>query len=230
MKRMMCQSMVRWMLVLTFGLWLAGCAAITGRYEPEAPVMLFNGRNLDGWRYFSEDPAVPMGDVWSVQDGVLICKGLPMGYIYTDKAYKNYHLIVEWRWQPGTEGGNSGVLLHTTPNVPSGRGIWPKCLEAQLRKDQAGDFVFLGETIKVDDQEARQQGIAIPRLVPDVENPLGEWNRMEIICKGDAVTIWVNNELVNHGYQGSADSGHIALQSEGAPIHFRNIQLLPLDQ
>ena len=75
---------------------------------------LFNGECLEGWDYFLVDPDVKMEDVWSVKDGLLVCKGEPMGYCCTKKEFENFKLIVEWRWAPGKKPGNSGVLLRIT--------------------------------------------------------------------------------------------------------------------
>lgn len=52
---------------------------------------------------------------------------------------------------------------------------------------------------------------------------------MEIICQGDEIKVHVNGDLVNHATICSVTRGAIALQSEGAPVHFRNITLTPLD-
>src|SRR5438874_152198 len=61
------------------------------------PIQLFNGKDLTGWTYASKDESTKMADVWSVQDGVLHCKGKPVGYIRTDKDYTNFLLKVQWR-------------------------------------------------------------------------------------------------------------------------------------
>jgi hypothetical protein len=62
----------------------------------------------------------------------------------------------------------------------------------------------------------------------DVEKPVGEWNRMEIVCDGDSITCLLNGVLVNAGRQSSLKSGKILLQSEGAEIFFRKIEVRPL--
>jgi hypothetical protein len=61
-----------------------------------------------------------------------------------------------------------------------------------------------------------------------VEKPLGEWNRYEITCKGDTIELKVNGVKVNEGSRAERTKGKIALQSEGAPISFRNIKLTPI--
>ena len=91
----------------------------------EKPVMLFNGRDLKGWTYHLDKPDVKMEDVWSVKDGVLRCKGQPVGYLLTKKNdFENYVLELEWRWPE--KGGNNGVLVHVTK--PGALGVWPKSL------------------------------------------------------------------------------------------------------
>src|SRR4030095_1682816 len=100
---------------------------------------LFNGKDLSGWTWVSSKEGVKAEEVWSVKDGVLICKGQPAGYIRTEKDdYANYILELEWRFPEGSKGGNSGVLLHTS--TPKAIGIWPKSLEAQLFHQNAGDI------------------------------------------------------------------------------------------
>ncbi|MDW8107200.1 MAG: DUF1080 domain-containing protein, partial [Armatimonadota bacterium] len=49
---------------------------------------LFNGRDLSGWKAYLADPNAKMEDVWRVEDGILICKGTPLGYLYTENDYK----------------------------------------------------------------------------------------------------------------------------------------------
>jgi hypothetical protein len=192
----------------------------------EKPVALFNGRDLTGWTYHLDKPDVRMKDVWSVRDGVLICKGKPVGYLLTKKKdFENYVLTLEWRW-PG-EGGNNGALVHVT--TPGELGVWPKCLEVQLANGEAGDFWVIGTTIDVENADKRRQDRRHLNLSDGDEKPLGKWNRMEITCRGDEVLVKVNSKLVNHATNLSQSKGAIALQSEGTPIEFRNIKLKKLD-
>jgi len=189
-------------------------------------VKLFNGKDLGNWTYVLQDSNVKMEDVWSVEDGVIICKGRPAGYIRTKDDYENYVLTLEWRWKPGTNGGNSGVLLHSSS--PGAIGVWPKSLEVQLGAGDAGDFWVIGETIEVENAADRVKGRRHLNLTDGSEKPLGEWNTMEITAHGDEVTVKVNGELVNKATKLSATKGAISLQSEGAEIHFRNIVLKPV--
>ena len=201
-------------------LLLAGCAA--------TPTSLIAGPDLAGWDHYLTDPAVTKAQVWSVRDGVLICKGLPKGYLRTRESYSDFRLSLEWRWRPGGRPGNSGVLLFA--GGPADLKPWPRCLEAQLMAGKAGDFVLIGKgvDIKVPRQAERQDSIIISRLRKGLERPVGQWNRMEILSRGGCVTVWVNGALANRGRECSERSGPICLQSEGREIHFRRVRILRL--
>lgn len=192
----------------------------------KAPVELLHANDLDNWTFDLEDPNGKIPDVWSVKDGVLSCKGRPAGVLRTKEDYSNYVMDVEWRWPPGTEGGNNGVLVHSS--TPRTLGIWPRSIEVQLKKDDAGDFWIIGTTLHVPNEETRKQGRRHINLTDGSEKPMGEWNHMEITCRGNEVIVKVNGTLVNHATDCNVTSGAICLQSEGAPIEYRNVRLRPL--
>lgn len=187
-------------------------------------IRLFNGKNLDDWEYRSEDKSTPLQNVWSVKNGVLVCTGEPTGYIFTARHdFENYLLNVEWRW-PG-KGGNSGVFVHYSEEV----GASPKALEVQLASGDAGDFwAGDGVDLDVENEDARKSGPRYKNLTDRSEKPLGEWNAMQVICRGDEVIVKINGELVNHATRCTERKGPIALQSEGTPIEFRNVELRKL--
>ena len=56
------------------------------------------------------------------------------------------------------------------------------------------------------------------RGVKDVEKPVGEWNRIEVVCDGDTITNLVNGIVVNRGTGSNRTKGKIQFQSEGAEI------------
>jgi hypothetical protein len=49
-----------------------------------------------------------------------------------------------------------------------------------------------------------------------------------IEARGRAVTVWVNGDLVNHGFDATADRGRIAIQAEGTEVEFRRVEIGPL--
>ena len=197
-----------------------------GTPQPRKTIKLFNGQDLSNWTWHTLDENAPAENTWSVEDGLLVCGGKPNGYIRTKDEYENYRLTLEWRWPEGSQGGNNGVLIHTT--AAKELGVWPKSLEVQLAHGNAGDFWVIGTTIEVPDAGKRVMGRRHLNLTDDSEKPVGEWNKMEILARGAEVTVKVNGELVNEARQVSQTRGAICLQSEGAPIQFRNIELRPL--
>jgi len=192
---------------------------------PKEKIMLWNGKDLTGWKPFTNDEKTDVTKTWSIADGVISCEGKPAGYLRTDSDYANYLLHVEWRW-PG-KGGNSGVLIHMS--IPD--NVWPKSLECQLHSGNAGDFWVIGgvETSEHAKAGQRVNGRRTVKLKDSSEKPIGQWNTYDIICKEDWVVVLVNGVLQNVATGCSVTSGKICLQSEGTPIEFRNIYLEPLE-
>lgn len=187
-------------------------------------IKLFNGENLNGWTYHLRDENVEMADVWSVEDGVLICAGKPAGYIRTEESYTNYILTLEWKFDPAKGPGNSGVLLRMVGEDK----VWPKSVEAQLQHRNAGDFWNIDKfPMKV--AEDRTRGRHTKKVSETNEKPLGEWNKYRIVVDGGHVQLFVNGLLQNEATEVEEVAGKICLQSEGAEIHFRNIELQVLD-
>lgn len=205
----------------------AGAAGPASVREPRTsgkPIELFNGKDLDGWIYRSPDKTTSMEKVWPVRDGWLHCTGKPTGYIFTKRPdFENYVLDVEWRW-PG-EAGNSGVFVHYSEKP----GAAPTGLEVQLASGDAGDF-WAGDGVEldVDNEGSRKSGQRYKNLTDGSEKPLGKWNAMQIICRGDELTVNINGDLVNHATHCTERKGAVALQSEGTPIEFRKVELRKL--
>lgn len=201
---------------------------------------LFNGRNLDGWHIdvpqMDKDPNVK--SPFLVRDGLLVSLGTPGGHLITDEVYENYRLEVEYRF--AATPGNCGVLVHaSTPRALY--DMFPKSIEVQMMHENAGDFWCIVEDIRVPDMESRrgpkeEWGVTegkqrrILNLTDGSEKQVGEWNRMEIECLNNSIKVWVNGELVNHGFDGTARKGQIALQAEGSEVEFRQVVLTPLTE
>lgn len=210
-----------------------------GMTESDTETMsLFNGEDLSGWH--ADVPAMDENpdttDAFVVRDGMLVSLGDPRGHLITDEEYSDYRLDVEYRF-PG-EPGNCGVLVHaSTPRALY--EMFPQSIEVQMMHENAGDFWVIVEDITVPNMVDRRgpeeewgiregENRRIVNLTDDSENPLGEWNRMMIETLGDSVKVWVNGDLVNFGYDATAESGHIALQAEGAEVEFRKVELTPI--
>lgn len=187
--------------------------------KPEK-VELFNGEDLTGLSVYIEDESYNKDSVFMVKNGMLYTTGVPKGYIQTDGEYENYKLNVEWRWV--AEPANSGVLLHKIGKDK----LWPTCIEAQLMSQNAGDFVAMGGRFK---EWVDTTSLVVAKREESNEKPAGEWNRYEITCDGNSITLYVNGILQNEATETSLTKGKICLQSEGGPVEFRNLYLIPLD-
>lgn len=62
----------------------------------------------------------------------------------------------------------------------------------------------------------------------DVSSPFGEWTRIECFCKGDKLTYKINGKVVNEGYGAALTKGKILIQTEGAELYVRKVELTPL--
>jgi len=207
-------------------------AVMADEHKCTRSIQLFNGKNLAGWQAHLVDPDAKMEEVWSVEDGILVCKGEPFGFLYTKKAFTNYKLIVEWRWAPGEEPGNSGVLMRVTGDPPT---FLTKCVEAQLKHGDAGDvwafygFDVAGDKDRFVDVEHESLGrLKGVRKMKNAEKPAGEWNRYEITLQGDKLILMINGEKINEAKGLTVEAGAIGLQSEGGIIHFRTVELIPV--
>jgi hypothetical protein len=183
-------------------------------------VQLFNGKDLSNWVFKLKDPGVDPASVFTIRNGVIHITGSPFGYMRTKSIYSDYKLHVEWRWP--SEATNSGVFVHAQkPDT-----IWLKCVECQLKAENAGDFVCMNGA---DMNERTDKSIrSVKKLAPSSEKPTGEWNTIEVTCKGNTIEVHVNGILQNKGTNVNLSEGSICLQSEGKDIEFRNVFLTKL--
>ncbi|WP_026808922.1 3-keto-disaccharide hydrolase [Arenibacter latericius] len=221
------------LLGFTFVIAASVCSA-------QESISLFNGKDLTGWHV-----DVPQMDnnpnarnPFIVRNNQLVSLGEPQGHLITDDNYSNFRLKVEYRF-PG-KPGNCGVLVFaSTPR--SLYDMFPKSIEVQMMHENAGDFWCIVEDITVDNMEEKRGpkadwGITegklrrIKKLTDGSENPLGEWNYMTIECLDNEIKVWLNGDLVNHGYNATANSGQIAIQAEGAEVEFRKVMLTPIKE
>lgn len=199
---------------------------------------LFNGKNLKGWHVdvpeMDKNPNAI--NPFIIRNGMLVSLGTPGGHLITDAIYKDFKIEVQYRF--AGKPGNCGLLVFaSTPRALY--EMFPKSIEVQMEHTNAGDFWCIQEDIEVPDMESRRGAKArwgvngdklrkIERLVQDVEKPVGEWNKMVVECEGNDIKVWVNDIFVNHGFNCTAGSGSIALQSEGSEVEFRKVALTKL--
>ncbi len=194
---------------------------------------LFNGKDISGWYTYlktkgkDNDPDT----VFSVQNGLLKITGKEFGYLVTERSFGNFHLVVEFKWgekkYPPREDKvrDNGICYYV---VPSDK-VWPRSVECQIQEGDCGDFWLIDSVTAVVD--GVQQGpTKNTRVVKkkDNEKPSGEWNRIEVIADNGRCTHIVNDVVVNEATNASLRTGRILIQSEGAEIYYRKIEIKEL--
>ncbi len=228
--------MNRFMLVVFVAFTVFSCQKDSGSVTKS----LFNGTDLKGWHVdvpvMDENPDAI--NPFIIRDSMLVSLGTPRGHLITDSIFQNYRLKAEYRF-PG-DPGNCGVLMHaSTPRALA--GMFPKSIEVQMLHENAGDFWCILEDITVPNMEERRgpkeewsitEGSRrrIPNLTDGSEKPLGEWNTMIVECVADTIKVWVNDDLVNFGYDCTATKGQIAVQAEGSEVEFRKLEITPIEK
>ena len=183
------------------------------------------------WSYYSSDPDSQRQQVWTEEDGVLVCSGSPLGYLYSNVEFDDFVLTLEWRWPADKEPGKGGVLVRMTGE----HKIWPKSLEAQINAGDAGDFwgldgytlVGAADRTRSIDHESFGK-LTNVKKTQAVEKPPGQWNTYKIVAEGDTVTLTINGTEVNRATGCAPRRGKVCLTSEGTEIHFRAVKIVPL--
>ncbi|TWU47161.1 hypothetical protein Poly51_49590 [Rubripirellula tenax] len=178
--------------------------------------------------------------------GIAIGSGQPIGVTRTKRSYKNFELSIEWQHQ--TDGGNSGVFawvpMSALENLPPDdlpdSGIEIQMLDHgftdqyERRTGKPGDwFSTNGDIFAVGKSTMKP----FPPLSPNgsrsfpsknLSKGFGKWNHYYVRAIDGEVRLWVNGEEVSGGNKCQPDEGYLCLESEGAPIHFRNIRVREL--
>ncbi len=218
---------------LPLSLALALMAGLSGAVRADDPVRLFNGQDLKGWYTYipHKDGSEPRQDprqVFRVEDGLIHVSGEEFGCLTTEQEFENYRLLVEFKWgekrYPPRENAkrDSGILLH----VVGPDKVWPRSIECQIQEGDCGDFWMVDGTELTVRGERHKGGRAIK--TQDGEKPKGAWNTIEVLCDGGRITNIVNGVVVNEGTDASVTRGKILLQSEGAEVFYRKVELSPL--
>lgn len=235
-------------------------------------VRLFNGKNFDGWYMYIKDRGrnTDPKKVFTVENGVIHISGEEWGCITTNEEFRNYKLVVEYKWGDKTYGSrlnnarDNGILFHSKGADGVYSGAWMQSIECNVIEGGTGDFLVLGNkgpdfllTAQVAPEKQNGSYIYQPGGDPvtinggrinwsgrdpdwkdekgfrgrnDVEHSIGEWNRLECIVRGNDIFIYLNGMLVNHAIYSRPGEGHIQIQSEGAEIFYRRVDLTPLPE
>lgn len=177
-------------------------------------------------------------DTWRNEKDLLICKGLPIGVMRSEKQYENFILLVEWRHMDA--GGNSGVFVWSDAK-PNEKSRLPGGVEVQmLELDWVNQHIKDGVKPPIAYVHGELFGVGGVETVPDnprgtrsksIENRAigkGKWNSYTVVCVDGTIKLSVNGKFVNGISKSTIKKGYLCLESEGAEIHFRNFKLIEL--
>ncbi len=199
--------------------------------------LLFDGISLNGWRTYQNRES----DSWSVQNGVLHCKGSASDKsdlradLITNDQFQNFELSVDWIISPQ---GNSGIIYLLNEKNKASYMSGP---EYQIIDDK-------GYPGKLEDWQKTGANYAMNPAPEAAPHPVGEWNNTRIVVNKGQVQHWLNGKKVVEYSIGSdkwkqekalgkwkdtpdygmTEKGHIALQDHGSEAWFRNIKIRQL--
>lgn len=194
--------------------FLLAAAAVTPEEAKEGFVPLFDGKTLNGW---SGDPRL-----WTVRDGAIVgsTEGVELSHnsflIYKKQPFSDFVL----RLQVKLRNHNSGV---------------------QFRSEELPDYVVRGyqADMALDNwwggvyEEKGTRGVMVNGWKGKADKVVrrGDWNDLEITCKGDLIQIRVNGLLTAELHDSVRLTGILALQLHRGPpmqVEFRNIRIRTL--
>lgn len=161
---------------------------------------LFNGKDLQGWQ--------PVHSVtFEVKDGNLhLAKG--MGWLRTEKKYKDF--ILEFEWRALEEQYDSGFFLRAGLDGKP----WPKDgWQLNLSSKQVGALVKGYKTV-------------VPAETPKA--PLNKWVKFRVEVKGVKIKLIVDGEDAWESDKLDAESGYLGIQAEDKAFDFRNLRVQEL--
>ena len=191
---------------------------------------LFNGKDLSNWVDVNTSH-----ETWWFEDGLLKCKGLPIGVTRSEKQYENFILEIEWRHMEA--GGNSGVFIWSegrpAPEKSLPKGMEVQMLELNYSKMHnrhpgyvSGELFGANGLTVVPDNPRGPRSMSLEYHC----KPAGEWNKYVVVAVDGTVKLSINGKFVNGVQKASVKKGYLCLESEGAEIHFRNMRIMELHQ
>ena len=199
-----------------------GKAQLSEQERKEGFVLLFNGKNLEGWQ--------GSVDGYLVQDGKIICKTKGGGNLLTQKEFSDFILRFEYKLPPG---GNNGVGIR----APAKGNPAYDAMEIQILDDSAPRYQHL----KPEQYNGSIYGAVAAKR--GHLKPVGQWNSMQIKAQGTQITITLNGAVIvdadtskiepkaihGHSLRGlTRPRGHVGFLGHGAPVEFRNIRIKEL--
>lgn len=193
------------------------------------------------------------------QDGenLIRISGEVNGSLATTETFENYHLRMVFKWGDKVYSRqNSGLLYHSFGEFGKALGTWMPNIEFQMMHQNLGDtYLMANTTAKTEVVEEDGEYIFTPGTEPqqfgeqykgqlirkssDNENPVGQWNTIELFCYGRTAVHVVNGTIVmvnqstgthENGNINPLTSGKIQIQSEGAELFIKSIDIKPITE
>jgi hypothetical protein len=219
----------------------AGLLPILAAFVPGADdgkedgfVPLFNGRDLTGWVNVNCAPST-----FFVKGDEIVTTGKPTGFLRTAKQYENFIAEFDWMHVNTKEVGNSGFFVWADPlpavGTPYTRGIEVQVLVNLEYKNKKGQVTATshGDLFSIwgaDCTPDRPHPDGWKRCLPSENRAKGggEWNHYKVVANDGALKLHVNGKEVSGVSACRPRKGYLALESEGAECHFRNLKIKEL--
>ncbi|MEM7476186.1 MAG: sulfatase-like hydrolase/transferase [Planctomycetota bacterium] len=204
-----------------------------------------------GWRSLGKNDFTNVNcdeDTWRWERGVAYCTGNPVGVIRSKKILSNFEMVCEWKHKK--KGGNSGVFLwasqESIDNLAAGKGRLPNGIEVQVLDLGYAELYLQGGNGRKADWFTSHGDVfptgpakmkPFPPVAPNgrrsfpsknLTNDVNQWNHYYIRAINGEVRLWVNGEEVSGGTECEPAEGYLCLESEGAPVEFRNLRIREL--
>ena len=172
-----------------------------------------------------------------VKGDEIITTGEPTGFLRTDKQYENFVMEFDWMHVEKTKMANSGLFVWGDPlpgvGTPYTRGIEVQVLINFAPKDgwatSHGD-IFSIHGARCTPDRVHPVNPKMERCLPS-ENRVkggGEWNHYKVTANDGAIKLEVNGKEVSGVSKCNPRKGYLALESEGAECHFKNLKIKEL--
>ena len=221
---------------------------LTAQETGSLPKAFIDGNGPD-WKTLGEADFTRVNcdvETWTWKDGVTYCTGKPVGVLRMKEPLTNFEMVLEWRHR--RSGGNSGVFLWSPlevltdlpPNKLPAAGIEVQILDHGYKeqyekqaKKKADWFTTNGDVFPVGKSKMKP----FPPLSPsgdrsfprkELSKGIDQWNHYYIRAVNGEVRLWVNGEEVSGGTNCEPKTGYLCLESEGAPVEFRNLRIRQL--
>jgi hypothetical protein len=244
---------MRVLLRLGLRVGIAGMACLASTFaaaeeKADLPKAFIDGTG-PGWRALGEADFVNVNcdpNTWTWSDGTVRCTGKPVGVTRSKKPYTNFELVARWRHLQS--GGNSGIFVWANeasmeglkPGRLPGGGIEVQILDhgytEQFEKKtgkKADWFTTHGDVFPVGTSKMTPFPPVSPnglRSFPSkrLSKGVNEWNHYYVRCVNGEIRLWVNGEEVSGGTGCTPSAGYLCLESEGAPVEFRDLRIREL--